>query len=184
MKKIVLATASPRRRELIKYISDDVLCVPSGEEETLPDGIGASETAEFLANLKAKSVAKAYSDYIVIGCDTVVVLDNEVLSKPLSYEDAYNKLKALSGRKHRVITGCSIISSDKEITFKEETEVEFFTLTDEEIWEYIKTDSPMDKAGGYGIQDRGGLFVKGINGDYNNVVGLPVARLYRELKGF
>ncbi len=182
MKKIVLASASPRRRELIKYISDDVLCVPSGEDETLPDGIGASETAQFLALLKAKSVAKDYPDSIVIGCDTVVILDDEILSKPSSREDAYNKLRTLSGRKHKVITGCAVIESGKENTFREETLVEFYTLTDKEIWDYIDTGSPMDKAGAYGIQDKGSLFVKGIEGDYFNVVGLPVARLYRELK--
>lgn len=182
MEKIVLASASPRRRELIKYISDDVLCVPSGEEETLPDGISASETAEFLALQKARSVARDYPDSIVIGCDTVVILDNEILSKPLSREDAFKKLKTLSGRKHKVITGCAILYGGKEKTFREETAVEFYALTDKEIWDYIETGSPMDKAGAYGIQDKGSLFVKGIEGDYFNVVGLPVARLYRELK--
>ena len=184
MLKIVLASASPRRRELIKYISDDVLCVPSGEEEILPDGISASETPEFLAALKARSVKNEHPDGIIIGCDTVVILDDEILSKPESREDAFNKLRALSGRKHKVITGCCIIDGAKEITFSEETEVEFYTLSDEEILGYIETGSPMDKAGGYGIQDRGSLFVKGIKGDYFNVVGLPVARLYREIKSF
>jgi len=182
MKKIVLASASPRRRELINYISDDVLCVPSGEDETLPDGISASETAQFLALQKAKSVAKNYPDSIVIGCDTVVILDEIILSKPSSQEDAFDKLKTLSGRKHKVITGCAVLANGKEKTFREETWVEFYPLSDEEIWSYIDTGSPMDKAGAYGIQDKGSLFVKGIEGDYFNVVGLPVARLYRELK--
>lgn len=184
MKKIVLASASPRRRELIKHITDDVLCVPSGEEETLPDGIGALETAEFLATIKAKSVAKDYPDAVVIGCDTVVILDDKILSKPESEQDAYNKLRTLSSRKHKVVTGCCLMDSDRIKTFREETFVEFYSLSDEEIWSYIETGSPMDKAGAYGIQDKGSLFVKGIEGDYFNVVGLPVARLYRELKEF
>lgn len=182
MKKIVLASASPRRKELIKCISDNVLCVPSGEDETLPDGIGASEIPEFLAKLKALSVAKDYPDAKVIGCDTVVILEDEILTKPESREDAYKKLRALSGKEHRVITGCCIVEGESIKTFSEETFVEFYTLSDEEIYSYIDTGEPMDKAGGYGIQGKGSLFVKGIKGDYFNVVGLPVARLYRELK--
>lgn len=182
MKKIVLASASPRRKELIKCISDNVLCVPSGEDETLPDGIGASEIPEFLAKLKALSVAKDYLDAKVIGCDTVVILEDEILTKPESREDAYKKLRALSGKEHRVITGCCIVEGESIKTFSEETFVEFYTLSDEEIYSYIDTGEPMDKAGGYGIQGKASLFVKGIKGDYFNVVGLPVARLYRELK--
>lgn len=182
MKKIVLASASPRRRELIKSITEDVLCVPSGEDETLPDGISASEVAEFLAKLKALSVAKDYPDAKVIGCDTVVILEGEILTKPESGDDAYKKLRALSGKEHRVITGCCIVEGESIKTFSEETFVEFYELKDEEIYSYIDTGEPMDKAGGYGIQGKGSLFVKGIKGDYFNVVGLPVARLYRELK--
>lgn len=182
MKKIVLASASPRRKELIKYISDNVLCVPSGEDESLPDGIGASRVPAYLARLKAQSVAKDYPDCIVIGSDTVVILDDKILSKPQSAQDAYQKLKALSGKEHRVVTGCCIVEGDSVKTFCEETLVEFYPLADKEIWDYIATNEPMDKAGAYGIQGYGSLFVKGIKGDYFNVVGLPVARLNRELK--
>ena len=183
MKKIVLASASPRRRELIKLISEDVVCVTSGEDETLPEGIGASEVSEYLAKLKAMSVAKDYPDCAVVGSDTVVVLGKELMSKPTSFEDAFNKLRALSGKTHKVITGCCIVEGDKVRTFSEVTQVEFYELTDEEIKAYIQTGEPMDKAGAYGIQGRASLFVKGITGDYFNVVGLPVARLSRELKG-
>lgn len=182
MKKLVLASASPRRRELIKLISDDVLCVTSGEDETLPEGLPASEVPVYLARLKALSVAKDYPDCTVVGSDTVVILEDEILSKPESFEDACEKLRALSGRVHKVVTGCCIAEGEEVRTFSEETKVEFFDLTDEEIRAYAKTDEPMDKAGAYGIQGRGSLFVKGIKGDYFNVVGLPVARLYRELK--
>ena len=184
MKRIVLASASPRRRELIRLISDDVLCVPSGEDETLPDGISASEVPLHLARLKAQSVAKEYPHSVVIGSDTVVILEEEILSKPESEQDAFLKLSALSGKVHRVITACCIIDGEKVRTFSEETRGEFYELSPREIEEYIKTGEPMDKAGAYGIQGRGSLFVKGITGDYFNVVGLPVARLLRELKEF
>lgn len=182
MKKLVLASASPRRRELIKLISDDVLCVTSGEDETLPGDIPACEVPVYLATLKARSVARDYPDCAVIGSDTVVVLEDEILSKPESFEDACNKLRSLSGRCHKVITGCCVIEDGNTKTFCEETQVEFYELSDEEIEAYVRTGEPMDKAGAYGIQGGAALFVKGIKGDYFNVVGLPVARLNRELK--
>ncbi len=182
MSRIVLASASPRRRELIRFIEEDVLCVPSGEEETLPDGIGAFEIPEHLARIKAKSVSEQYPDSIVIGSDTVVILEGEILSKPEDKADAYRKLRALSGKVHTVVTGCAIIRKGSIKTFREETEVEFYSLSDEEIHAYIDTGECMDKAGAYGIQGKGSMFVKGIKGDYFNVVGLPVARLSRELK--
>lgn len=183
MKKIVLASASPRRRELIKLISDDVLCVTSGEDESLPSDIAVSDVAVYLATLKAKSVAKDYPECAVVGSDTVVILDDEILSKPESFEDACGKLLALSGKTHKVVTGCCIIEDEKIRTFCEETLVEFYELSDEEITAYVQTGEPMDKAGAYGIQGKASLFVKRIIGDYFNVVGLPVARLSRELKG-
>ncbi len=158
--------------------------MPSGEEEILPDGIGASETAEHLALLKAQSVAKDYPEDFVAGCDTVVVLEEEILSKPCDEEDAFQKLRTLSGKTHKVITGCALVKGERVHTFFEETLVEFYPLCDEEILRYIATKEPMDKAGAYGIQGAGSLFVKGIQGDYFNVVGLPVARLMRELKKF
>ncbi|MBQ4105786.1 MAG: septum formation inhibitor Maf [Clostridia bacterium] len=184
MKRIVLASASPRRRELIKLISDNVICVTSGEDENLPEGLAVSEIPEYLARLKASSVAREYPDDIVIGSDTVVILDGRLLSKPASEEDAFQKLSTLSGRTHQVITGCCIVHGDKTLTFSETTEVEFLELSAQEINDYIATGEPMDKAGAYGIQGRGALFVKGIKGDYFNVVGLPVAGLKRQIEGF
>ena len=184
MEKLILASASPRRRELIKLISDNVLCVPSGEEEILPGGISASETAGPFAFLKAQGVAKDYPQDLVGGCDPGVILNEQILSKPLDEADAFSKLKTLSGNTHKVITGCALIKGDRVHTFREETEVTFYHLSDEEIKNYIATKEPMDKAGAYGIQGAGSLFVEGIKGDYFNVVGLPVARLMRELKTF
>ena len=134
--------------------------------------------------ITGKRVAKDYPVDFVAGCDTVVVLEEEILSKPCDEEDAFQKLRTLSGKTHKVITGCALVKGERVHTFFEETLVEFYPLCDEEILRYIATKEPMDKAGAYGIQGAGSLFVKGIQGDYFNVVGLPVARLMRELKKF
>ncbi len=182
MNKIILASKSPRRQELLKTITEDFLCVPSEAEEIIPNNIETDEVSIYLATLKAKDVSSSYKDDIVIGCDTVVINDIGVLGKPKNEDDAFNMLKSLSGKTHKVITGCCIIYKEKEYTFKSVTEVEFYQLTDDEIKAYINTGEPFDKAGAYGIQGRGSLFVKSINGDYFNVVGLPVSLLSRKLK--
>ena len=182
MGKIILASKSPRRQELLKTITEDFICIPSDAEEIVPDNIDTEEVSTYLATLKAKDIYSSNKDGIVIGCDTVVINDNKILGKPKDIEDAYNMIKSLSGKTHKVITGCCIIYNEKEITFKSITEVEFYQLSDDEINSYINTDEPYDKAGAYGIQGRGSLFVKSIKGDYFNVVGLPVANLSRKLK--
>jgi septum formation protein len=125
-------------------------------------------------------------DTLVIGADTVVALDDVILGKPKDAEDAFKMLKALSGREHEVYTGVSIISLDNRIdeSFVSCTKVRFYPLTDDEIREYISTGEPFDKAGAYGIQGKGGLLVEGISGDYNNVVGLPIAELVRRIKKY
>ena len=184
MQRIILASQSPRRRELIKLISDDVLCVSAKDEEQVPCGMEPSLIPPHLALSKARSVRNDYPDDIIIGSDTVVIHGDRLLLKPRDTEDALQILTFLSGKVHRVITGCAIIKGDRELVFCEETEVEFFPLSREEIMEYIKTGEPMDKAGAYGIQGRGSLLVKGIKGDYFNVVGLPVASLKRRLEEF
>ncbi|MGN0452950.1 MAG: Maf family protein [Ruminococcus sp.] len=184
MRRIVLASASPRRQELITLISHNVIAVPSGEEEIRPEGIEAGEVPRYFATLKAQSVASDFPDDVVVGCDTAVLLEGEILSKPESQEDAYKKLKALSGKTHHVITGCAIISGGSEKSFSSVTEVEFYPLSDDEILKYIRTGECMDKAGAYAIQGKGALFVKAIKGDYFNVVGLPVAELSRMIREF
>lgn len=184
MDKIILASASPRRRELFTVITDDFEIIPSNAEETVPDGISALEQAEYLAGIKASDIAKKHPDRVVIGADTCVVADKEVLGKPKNKADAERMLRLLSGKTHRVITGCAICKGNKFTSFSNITEVEFYPLSDIEIEEYINTLEPYDKAGGYGIQGKAGLFVKGIKGDYFNVVGLPVSQLNRELKEF
>lgn len=184
MKNIILASKSPRRQELLRNICDKFEIVPSDVKEIIPQGTKLNEVALVLAKQKALDVSQKYYDDIVIGCDTVVVIDDVILGKPKDTEHAYSMLKMLSGRKHQVYTGCFICYRDKQLGFCEKTEVEFFELSDDEIYEYIDTFDPFDKAGAYGIQTQGKLLVKGIYGDYYNVVGLPVARLKRELVQF
>lgn len=184
MKKIVLASASPRRQELLKDIVSDFSVVPSNADERVPENLSICDIPQYLALLKARDVAKAYVDAVVIGSDTIVVVDDKVLGKPKDSTDAYNMLKLLSGRKHKVMTGCALVFNDREMSFTETTEVEFFELTDEEIENYISSKDPFDKAGAYGVQSQGKTLVKGIYGDYYSVVGLPVGRLKRELESF
>lgn len=175
----ILASASPRRRELFGMISKDFRIVPSTAEETAPDGIAAENLPERLARLKAGDIAAKFPFDTVIGADTVVILDGKVLGKPENPEDAVRMLTALSGKKHKVITGCAVCKNGACRSFSSVTEVEFYPLDDKEISDYVATGEPLDKAGAYGIQGRGALFVKSINGDYFNVVGLPVATLRR-----
>ncbi len=182
MDRIVLASKSPRRRELIGLISEDVLCVSAGGDESIPQDMKVSDIPVYLAKLKAQSVAKDYKNDLVIGSDTVVILDDELYLKPVDEEDAFSKLSALSGKIHKVITGCAIVYKGKVHSFCIETQVEFYELSRDEITQYIKTGEPMDKAGAYGIQGKGSLFVKEIKGDYFNVVGLPVSALSRKIK--
>ena len=178
---IVLASASPRRQELLGLICEDFDVCVSDVEESVPEGIELYSQPEYLARLKALEVAKKYPQSIVIGADTSVFADNMVLGKPKNEEDAFKMLSALSGKKHLVITGCAIVKESIVHSFSVTTEVEFYELNDKQILDYIATKDCMDKAGSYGIQTGGVFFVKGINGDYNNVVGLPVAELKRQL---
>lgn len=182
--KFILASASPRRKELIGYIRDGFVCIPADIDETLPENIPAEESAEYLACMKAAHIASEYPESVVIGCDTVVVFDGKIFGKPSSEAEAYEMLSALSGKTHKVITGVCICQGGRRQSFSEVTGVEFYELSEKEIKDYIAGGSPMDKAGAYGIQDAGFLPAKSIEGDYFNVVGLPAARLKRELESF
>lgn len=181
---IVLASASPRRQELIRLISEDILVHPSEVDETLPEGIAAESAPEFLAVKKAASVAKDFPSDTVIGSDTSVIVDGIILGKPHDREDAKRMLSLLSGKTHKVITGCAIFKNGRSISFSETTEVRFHRLTEAEIEEYLDRNEYKDKAGAYGIQGYASLLIEGINGDYFNVVGLPVSRLARVLQRF
>jgi len=180
--KLVLASESPRRQELIQLLGLRAEIHPSGIAEDVTEA-DPSLLVQKLAFQKAEDVAKQYpKDYLVIGADTVVFFEDRILGKPKNEEDAYRMLSALSGRTHRVYTGVSLHFQGKKMGFYEKTEVQFVRLTEREIWDYIESKEPMDKAGAYGIQGRFAPFVKGIAGDYYNVMGLPLARLYQALK--
>ena len=182
--KIILASASPRRQELIKMITEDIIVNPCDCDETIKKGLVGREIAEYLSKIKGEAVREQFQNEIIVSADTIVCLGDNVLGKPKSREDAFSMLRTLSGNTHSVFTGVTIIKGDKGKTFSQETKVTFYDLSDEEINEYIDTNECFDKAGSYGIQGKGGLLVKGIEGDYFNVVGLPVARLKRELQEF
>ena len=179
---IILASASPRRKELLKFITEDFTVKVSDADETTDPALTPEETVISLACIKGETVASVCPGDTVISADTVVVLDGRILGKPENPEDAFSMLSSLSGRSHEVFTGVCIISGDKKISFAERTEVVFYELTRDEILSYIATGEPSDKAGAYGIQGKGSVLVKEIHGDYHNVVGLPVARLNRILK--
>ncbi|MBD5146967.1 MAG: septum formation protein Maf [Ruminococcus sp.] len=181
---VILASASPRRKELMGYIVPRFEIIPADVDETLPKEIPAEKSAEFLAVKKAEHISAQYPESIVIGSDTVVVVDGEILGKPADEADAYRMLTKLSGKVHTVITGVCISQGEKKKSFSEATRVEFYPLSEEEIRGYIATGDPMDKAGAYGIQGEGCVLIKGIEGDFFTVMGLPAARLKRELAGF
>lgn len=199
MSRIVLASASPRRKELLEQIGMEFEICPAKGEEI----ITASEPDQVVLELstqKAKEVASGILSYnekhrelvtpqdiLVIGADTVVAYEGQILGKPKDEADAKRMLALLSGNIHSVYTGVTFVFMDKEercgqYSFFEETKVEFYPLSENEIDAYVATGDPMDKAGSYGIQGPFAAYVKGICGDYNNVVGLPVARLCQELK--
>lgn len=180
--KIVLASGSPRRRELMHQMGlDDFEILPAKGEENAPEALTPAQLVEQLALQKAREVAALRPDCAVIGADTVVALGDEVLGKPESEARAKEMLRALSGRHHQVYTGVAVLAAGEEYTHVECTEVEFRALTDEEIDAYVATGEPMDKAGAYGIQGRACTLIRGIRGDYYNVVGLPVCALHEML---
>ena len=181
---VILASASPRRKELLGYIVPRFEIIPADVDEILPKEIPAEKSAEFLAVKKAEHISAQHPESIVIGSDTVVIVDGEILGKPADEADAYRMLKKLSGKTHTVVTGVCISQGEKKKSFSEATQVEFYPLSEEEIRDYIATGDPMDKAGAYGIQGEGCVLIKGIEGDFFTVMGLPAARLKRELAEF
>ena len=193
---IILASGSPRRKELLAQAGFDFEVEVSNADENVAEE-SPTEMVEELAARKAEAVVNLHNkkedNCLVIGADTIVVLDGKILGKPADEADAKAMLASLSGRTHQVYTGVTLIRLRKaengsilqeSRTFSEGTDVSFYPLTKEEIRSYIATGEPMDKAGAYGIQGKAAVFVKEIKGDYNNVVGLPIARLYQELKNW
>lgn len=183
MRPIVLASGSPRRRELLGQMGvTEFEVLPAKGEELAPEGLEPAKLVEQLALQKAREVFALRRDCTVIGADTVVVLDGHVLGKPRDEEDAAAMLTALSGRSHVVYTGMAVLSGDRELTHAECTRVDFRPLSREEIRAYVATGEPLDKAGAYGIQGKACVFIRGIAGDYYNVVGLPVCALHEMLE--
>lgn len=181
--RIILASASPRRRELIENLKIDFEVRTADCEEITVPGERPEDTVKRLSLTKARCVAELEGDdAVVIGADTVVAIDGKILGKPADEHEAAEMLKLLSGRTHRVYTGLAVIGGGKTVNEYVETEVKFYDLTDSQIKRYIATGEPMDKAGAYGIQKYGSLLVEEIRGDYFNVVGLPVGRLDRVLR--
>jgi len=186
-KNILLASASPRRSQLLKDAGFEFTVIKGQEvDEKIPENFSGKNAAIFLANVKAEAYkTEIKTDTILITADTIVCLKDKILGKPKNYKDAFNILKSLSGKEHKVITGVSIRSSDKQISFADETCVKFKTLSDEEINYYINNYKPFDKAGAYGIQEWiGYIGITEIKGSYFNVMGLPIQKLYEVLKKF
>ena len=186
MAKIVLASGSPRRQELLARIgiTDFDIRVPEAEE-SYPAGLTPQQIVEYISREKADAAAKLCTpDEIVITADTMVFLDDQRLGKPADEADALRMLTALQGRHHTVCTGVTVRQGDRSLTESETTEVYFRPAAEAELRAYIATGEPMDKAGSYGVQGKGALLVEKLNGDFFNVMGLPVLRLSRMLGRF
>ncbi|QEY35305.1 septum formation inhibitor Maf [Caproiciproducens galactitolivorans] len=180
---LLLASSSPRRSELLKMAGYDFNVVPADVNEGYLRGTPPIQIVELLAARKAEAVAKRYPQDIVLGADTIVVLKGRVLGKPKNEEEAKAMLKLLAGNVHQVYTGYCIINNKKYLRGHESTSVEFYPLKESEIDSYVASGEAMDKAGAYAIQGRGALFIKRIDGDYYNVMGLPIGKINRILAG-
>lgn len=187
--KLILASASPRRRQLLEMLGVGELEIfPAKGEEKAPEGAGPGETVEALSMAKATEVferrkaAGIAEKEIILAADTIVYSNGTILGKPHSSEEAAAMLRALSGKTHEVYTGLALLTSEESLSGFERTKVTFRSISEEEIAAYIASGEPMDKAGAYGIQGKGSLFVQGIEGDYFNVVGLPLCYLGSMLK--
>lgn len=187
MMRIVLASKSPRRSDILKSIGLDFEAADSKLNESYDSSMSPEDVVRYLAYNKAKNVADCIEGQaLVIGADTIVVLEGKIMGKPLNANDAFNMLRRLSGKEHSVLTGLCVIESPsgKDCVDSEITTVKIKELSDDEIWSYIKSGEPFDKAGAYAIQGIGSLIVEGISGDYFNVVGLPVFKLSCMLRNF
>ena len=180
---LVLASQSPRRRHLLEQIGLSFVVMPSHVQEVVPTGIMPASIVEDLACQKAEAVSEDFPDALTLAADTIVVLDGDILGKPVDAAHAQRLLRRLSGRTHTVFTGLALAhpATNRQVPVHEATEVTFAELSDEEIAAYVATGAPLDKAGAYGIQDFGAVFVTRIEGDFYNVMGLPLYRFYQLL---
>lgn len=191
-KKIILASASPRRRELLEQIGITYTVMPSGAEEktkcSTPEDMVKELSGQKARDIMSKLSEEERKEALVIGADTVVSLEGQIMGKPGDEKEAVGMLTSLQGRTHQVYTGVTLLWQQektgeiREHSFFEKTEVTMFPMSEGEIRDYVATGEPMDKAGAYGIQGKCAAYIQGIRGDYNNVVGLPIGRLYQEMK--
>lgn len=185
--KLLLGSKSPRRRELLQKLRIPFHVVTiSGVDESFPPSMTASEVPQFLSGIKADAyLDHLHDNEVIITADTLVILDDKILGKPKSLEEAMEMLRLLSGKTHQVVTGVTIANQEKRTSFSSTTKVSFTTLSEKEIRYYVDTFQPLDKAGAYGIQEWiGGVAVEKIDGSYYNVMGLPIHRLFKELQIF
>ncbi len=182
MKKIILASNSPRRKELMNLLNIDYEIIVSQVDEVIDKTLTESDLVMDLAYQKAVDIFRSHKEDVVLGFDTLVYIEDHILGKPKTKEEAKDMLLLLSGQTHFVITGCAIITKGFSKSFYEKTRVTFYPLTEKEIDDYIESKEPFDKAGAYAVQGIGAKFIRSINGDYYTVMGLPLSRLYHELK--
>ena len=179
--KLVLASKSPRRREILSMVTDNFTVKVSGADETIDENLDPSKIPEYLSKIKAEAIPFE-DDEVVIGSDTIVLYNNTILGKPKDKNEAISMLKMLSGTEHEVISGITVLSKEKTFSDSVTTVVKMRELGEGEILAYVEKFNPTDKAGAYGIQEMAGAFVEKIDGDFYNVVGLPLCRLVTILK--
>lgn len=184
MKKLILASGSPRRKELLKELGYPFEITPSNIDETININNDIREEIEKLSYNKAYSIFKDNKDSIVIGADTVVVKNNTIYGKPKNKDEAFKMLKSLANEEHYVITGVSILSNKMSETFSSQTIVKFGEMSDKEIYNYIENENVLDKAGAYAIQGGAKKFIESINGEYYTIVGLPIYELNKRIKKY
>lgn len=182
MKKLILASTSKRRQELLKLIDYPFDVIAPSDDEILDLNASPTEQLLKLAQKKAEEVFDKHPDAIVIGSDTSIIFENDILGKPHSIDHAFEMLKKLQGKKHEVITTVAMISKEKKRIFKKSAFITFYPMSDYEIREYVKTKEPLDKAGSYGIQGKAAIYIENMEGDYYTVMGLPIAAVYQSLK--
>lgn len=184
MQRIILASGSPRRKELFETLDLPFEIIVSDIDETINENGDLVDEIETLSFKKALAVFKEHKDAVVIGADTIVVFDGEVLGKPKLQANAEKMLAKIAGQEHEVITAVSIISAKQSETFSVVSHVNFYPMTPQEIADYVKTGEPLDKAGAYAIQGVGSRFIKGINGDYYAIMGLPISEIYHRINKY
>ncbi len=182
MKRLILASKSPRRKELLKLLDFDFEIISSEVDEVVPNNSSPKQIVEALAYQKAKAVYDAHNNDVVLGCDTIVVVDNEILGKPKNHKEAKEMMLKMKDREHQVITGVAVLSKEQENVFSDTSVVHFNDIEEKEIDKYILTSEPYDKAGGYAIQGWAARYISAIEGNYYTIMGLPLDKVYRAIK--